>query len=443
MREIKKWSKEYDLVVAGGGLSGVAAAVAAARRGERVVMIERYGCLGGMAATALVNPFMTYCCRNKDLTTNWEQQVNAGIFKELIDRLQEMKELFDNKISFHEEALKLILDQLTVENHIDVLFHSFIMDVEKEEDQLTGVIIANKQGIFCVNGRCFVDATGDADVTALAGCPVVTGNEQGLTQPMTTCFRVMNVDTERYAPRWSTEHCTYGVDGDACRDYVNPIFDQLVQEGHMKNPSDGVSTHASVLPGVMHFNSTRVRGVVPMDVESMSKAEIEGRRQCYELYEFMKAYVPGFENSRYMNSGIQIGVRESRHIIGDYVLNETDIMNCIEFPDSIARGAYGIDIHSTREGDKNSGTKDIPSNRYYTIPYSVLLPQGVTNLIVAGRPLSSTHLAHGAHRIMPICTCVGEAAGLAAHLVLKSGTSFREVEIEYLHRLLDENGALY
>lgn len=443
MRQIVDWSKHYDIIVAGGGLAGAAAAIAAARNGCRVVIVERYGCLGGMAATALVNPFMVYCQRNRDLTTAWEAPVNAGIFAEILKRLTAMGELLENRITFNEEALKLILDQMISENHIEVLFHSFVMDVELEGRKLNAVVIAGKGGLFRIMGKYFVDATGDADVTVLAGCPTVTGNEEGLTQPMTTCFRVMNVDTEKYAPRWSTENCHYHADGDVCRDYVNPLFHQAVEEGTIHNPSDGVSTHPSILPGVMHFNSTRVRNVTPMDIEGMSKAEMEGRRQCYELYGFVKEHVPGFENSKYMNSGIQIGVRESRHIIGDYILTEDDIMNCVKFKDSIARGSYGIDIHSTRSGDKNGGTKDIPANDYYTLPYSILMPQGVDNLIVAGRPLSSTHLAHGAHRIMPICTSVGEAAGTAAYLAFTNESSFRGVKIGVLHKLLDKYGALY
>lgn len=436
--------RQYDVLVAGGGLSGVAAAVAAAREGKQVILIEQYGFLGGMAASALVNPFMAYCSKNGEGEKfNWELLANTGLFADMIEELRKMGALHSNKMTFHEEYLKIILDRMVRKYGVKVLFHSFVAEAICEEGAVSSVTVVNKSGITRYFAKVYVDATGDADLAALAGCPFELGNEEGLTQPLTLCFRVGNVDTKVYAPVWGWYDGSYPGDSDACRDLVNAKYTEQKRKGLLRNQAEGVSTYASCIPGVIHFNSTRICEVNPLDTEAVSLAEMEGREQMLELFRFMKENAPGFENSSLLTAGSQIGVRESRRIKGDVVINEQDILSCRKFEDSVARGTYCIDIHSLKEGSSVGGMTDIPYNDYYTIPYRALLPQGCKNLIVAGRPISSTQLAHGAHRVMPICTCIGESAGIAAACACTEDGNFRKVTAERIQAKLEQFGALY
>lgn len=437
-------NRKYDVIVAGGGLSGVAAAVAAAREGRSVLLLEKYGFLGGMATNALVNPFMAYCSKyGEGEKFDWDKIANDGIFGEIIRRLKEKGALHSNRMTFHEEYLKWILDELTMEYGVTVLYHVFIFDVEMEGKNIRKIKAAGKEGVLVFEAERYVDATGDADLVALAGCPFSLGNEEGLVQPVTLCFNVGGVDTSVYAPVWGWYDGSYPADSNKCRDAVNEKYRQWKKEGKISSPLNEVSTYASCLPGVIHFNSTRICGVNPMDTLELSQAEMEGRKQMMELFEFMKQNVEGFSDSYLINSGVQIGVRESRRIQGDFVLNEKDILSCTKFEDSIARGTYCIDIHAMKKEDKGGGMTDIPYGDYYTIPYRALFPKKCQNLIIAGRPISSTQLAHGAHRVMPICTSVGEAAGIAAALACKNNVTFEDVDINLLHKRMDCVHALY
>lgn len=434
----------WDVIVAGGGLAGVTAAVAAARQGADVLLLEQYGYLGGMATTASVNPFMAYCAKyGEGEKFDWAQIANAGIFLSIIEALKKLGGLHSNRITFHPEVLKLVLDRLVQQAGVQVLFHCFLAEDEVSDDRIQSVTVVSKGGVFRLKARVFVDATGDADLAAFSGCPYTVGDEEGLCQPMTLCFDMGNVDTSVYAPVWGWYDGSYPGDSASCEKTVNEAFRRKKEMGEIDIQSEGISTYASCIPGAIHFNTTHVCGVTPMDVCATSRAEITAREQMWQVVELMKQSAPGFEKACLLSSGVQIGARESRRIVGDVVLNEQDILTCRKFEDSIARGTYSIDIHSVRAGKEDGGMREIPYNDYYTIPYRALLPQGVKNLIVAGRPLSSTHLAHGAHRVMPICASVGEGAGTAAALALQAGCDFRNVQVAQIQALLRQYGALY
>ena len=434
--------KTYDLIVCGGGMAGAAAAAAAAREGLRVLLVEQYGFLGGMACSALVNPFMLYCTkRGEGENFNWDDTVNDGIFGEIIRRLQKLGGLHSNRMTFNEELLKLVLDRLMREQGVEVLFHSFIAGVERENDRVTAVRVVNKQGEQRLAARYFIDATGDADVARGAGCSFCMGeNKSGAHQPATLCFRIGNVDTDVYAPLWGWYDGSYQADSDQCRDLVNHCFERCRAEGRFRTQVPYVSTFAYITPGVIHFNSTRISDALPTDAAAFSRAEMDAREQMYELFCFMKENVPGFEHSNLMMSGAQVGVRESAHITGAYTITQQDISNCVKFPDAIARGSYGVDLHHA----KGNGTtqSDVAFGDYYTIPYRALIPDTVANLLVAGRPISATHEAHAAFRVLPICTCIGEAAGTAIALAAQAQKPCNAVDIEILRQLLQSHGAL-
>lgn len=415
---------KYQLIVAGGGLSGVAAAIAAARENIKVLIIEKNGFLGGMATAGLVNPFMAYSLWTGPWQYDWNKKVNQGIFAEILANLEKLNGLKDYVV-FNEEILKLVLDNMLKENGIDVLFHTSISKVERKHNKIDSIYVSNKAGITCYKSDYFVDATGDADLSAYAGCKYKLGRDQdSFCQPMTLCFRIAKVDKSKL------DH-----------NLINKKYIEAKEKGLINNPREDVLIFPTMIDDVLHFNSTRIVGKSAIDPQDLTEAEIEGRRQAYELFRFLKDNIPAFKNSELLMSASQIGIRESRRIEGEYTITEDDILSTKKFEDSIARGTYSIDIHNP----EGTGTKiqDIPYGNYYTIPYRALVPKGIYNLIVAGRPISATHEAHSAYRIMPICTCIGEGAGIAASIAIKEDIRFKEVDYKKIQVLLDKNKALY
>ena len=415
--------RQYDIIVAGGGFTGVAAGIAAAREGHRVLIVEQYGFLGGAACSSYVNPFMIHAI--PDGEGGWIQ-LNAGIFQEILNRLKELGGLDRDNRSFNDEILKLVLDRMVTEHGVQVLFHTYITGVNTQGDRIQSITVANKSGVTELSADYFIDCTGDADVAAGAGCPFHIGREgDNACQPMTMCFRVINVDTGRFWSNWAS---------------ANAKYQELQREGKIKNTREDLLLFHHIARGVVHFNSTRILNKSGVDAWDLSAAEMEVRGQVFGLYSMMKEYAEGFENSVLFSAAPQIGVRESRMIDGEYTLTAEDLLACKPFEDSIAVGAYGIDIHSP----DGSGTdrREI-GGRYYYIPYRSLIPKGVKNLLVAGRCISSTHEAQSAYRVLPIVCCIGEGAGTAAALACRDGADVRDVCVEELHRLLDQHGAKY
>jgi hypothetical protein len=422
-------NKAYDVIVSGGGLSGIAAAVSAAREGLNVLIIEQYGFLGGMATAGLVNPFMPYSLRKEDGDHDISKKVNLGIFKKILDDLDNIGGLHKNQLTFNEELLKLVLDRIIKKYAVHVLFHSIVSGVKRQESKITSVIVTNKSGISEYNADFFIDSTGDADLCKLAGCKYKVGrDEDGYCQPMTLCFRIGNIDNKGFNNKWDTAG-------------INKKYKELKEKGLIKNPREDVLIFLHMVDSVLHFNSTRIIKKSALNAEDLSAAEIEARQQVFELYCFLKENIQGFENCQLLMTAPQIGVRESRRITGEYILTQNDLLEAKKFDDSIARGTYPIDIHNP----SGSGTiiKAIPFGDYYTIPYKALIPKGLDNLIVAGRAISSTHEAHSAYRIMPICTCIGEGAGTATAIAFKNSIPYKEVNAEEIHSLLTKYGALY
>ena len=411
--------KRYDLLVTGGGFSGVAAAIAAAREGLSVLLAEAGGSLGGAAANCLVNPFMPYTT-----SVNGEKlELTRGIFTSITDRLK-AEGAFRNDV-FHEEYLKLILDRMTREAGVDVLFHALLTGVKREGGRILSLTFSGKSGPFEIAADRYVDATGDADLAYLAGCPFRLGRDaDSLCQPMTLCFRLANVDKEQYR---------------AHKSEINPLYNRFQAEGKIKNIRENVLIFDNLVPGVLHFNSTRIVKLNPTDPFDLSRAEMDAREQMFELFRFMKENIPGFENAEIAFSAPAIGVRESRMIDGLHILTAEDLKACTRFPDAIAAGNYDIDIHNP----EGSGTSHyyFPAGSYYTIPYRSLIPRGVDNLLVAGRCISATHEAQASVRIMPICASTGEAAGVGAAVSFRSGKPAAEADIAEIQRILKANGA--
>ena len=413
-------ANHWDLIVVGGGFTGTAAAVAAARQGSNVLLVEKSGFLGGAAGNNLINPFMpneTHMDESKS-----ELWLSQGIYREIRELLERMGGA--NGRCFHEEYLKLALDRLTREAGVNLLLHATFAGVNVADGRISSIRVATKSGILELAADNFIDATGDADLAVAAGCPYHLGRPDGLCQPMTLCFRLANVDLARFKES---------------RAMINPLYQQFQREGKIQNPRENVLIFSSMIDGVLHFNTTRVIKHNPTDPFDLTRAELQAREQMFEMYNFLKENIPGFEKSEILISAPEIGVRESRMIDGEYLLTQEDLVDCTLFPDAIAAGNYDIDIHNP----EGAGTSHyyFPQGKWYTIPYRSLIPKGVDNLLVAGRCISSTHEAQASYRIMPIVCCLGEAAGAAMAVAAKQGVIPKQVDVKEVQRILTESGA--
>jgi hypothetical protein len=411
--------KKYDLAVIGGGFAGVAAALAAARGGAKVLIVEKSNCLGGAAVNCLVNPFMPYSTEIDGKRVN----LSSGIFREIHDRLKERNAMMGE--SFLEEELKYILNEMVAVANIDLLFHAYLSGVKKCDEQIVSITVATKSGEMQIEANYFIDATGDAQLAYLAGCPTVLGRESDhLCQPMTLCFRLGNVDVEKFYES---------------RERLKIAHAQSLAAGELINPRENILVFKTPIHNVLHFNTTRVVRKNPTSPVEVTEAEVLARQQVYEIYEFMKKHADGLENSFLMMTAAEIGVRESRMIVGDYVLTEQDCRNCVKFDDGIAACNYDIDIHNP----EGTGTSHyyFPAGEYYTIPYRSLIPKSAENLLVAGRCISSDHGAQASYRIMPVVCCIGEAAGSAVGLAVKQNCTVREIDVKELQNELKRNGA--
>ncbi|ACL70067.1 FAD-dependent oxidoreductase [Halothermothrix orenii] len=412
---------EYDVIVCGGGPGGIAASIGAARMGKKVLLVERYGFLGGGATAMLVNPFMTYY--------SGERQIIRGIFQEIVERLKDMN-AFGNSLmketpwAFDPEAFKVVADRLCSENGVNIHFHAMLAGVETCGNEINSIKVVTKGGLKKLKAKIYVDSTGDADLAYLAGVRVEKGRpKDGLTQPMTLNFRMANVDLERMPSR-----------GEITEKYI-----EAKEKGIIDCPREDILFFFTTNPGVVHFNQTRVIKHDPTDSESLSKAEIEGRRQSWELSRWLIKNIPGFENAYLQQTATQIGIRESRRVIGDYVLTVNDLLKTRKFDDVVACGSYPIDIHNP-EGE---GTimKYLEEGEWYDIPYRCLVPQNLNNLLIGSRSISSTHEAHSSLRVMPIVFAIGQAAGIAAAVSLETGKNPHRIDYRILQEELIKQGA--
>ncbi len=410
-----------EVVVCGGGPAGLCAAVAAAQEGADTLLIERYGFLGGMATAGLINPFMPYYTGG--------EQIIEGLFQQIIDRLDAAGGWSHRqdewaRDAFDPEIMKLVAQEMAEEAGVRLRLHTMVVDVAANDGHVEKILLASKSGWEAAKAQVFIDATGDGDVAARAGAESEQGRaEDGLGQPMTLMFRIAGVDEARIPPR----------------EDINALYDVAKAAGEIDNPRENVLWFYTTRPGELHFNTTRVVKRDGTSAADLTEAELEARRQVGQMVRFLVEKVSGFEKAYLAATGTQSGVRESRRIIGEYVMTEEDVLGARKFPDGIARGCYDIDIHDPA----GTGTviKQLPEGESYDIPYRCLCPRGFDNLLVAGRPISATHEAHSSIRVMPIAAAVGEAAGVAAAMCVERGQAVTEIDVPALRQRLVERGA--
>lgn len=443
---------EYaDVVVLGGGPTGTVAAIAAARTGARVLLVERYGFMGGTSTAAMVGPWMTFHAADGN-------QVIRGIPQELVDRmvaigasLGHIRDPLDVAYSltpFDPTGLKFVFDDLVQESGVKLLLHSLVIGAEVVDGRVCRARLATRDGEMLVEAPVFIDATGDAFFAKLVGADLVMGRESdGKVQPMTLVFRMNGVDTDAIIAYMAAHpeefHETTSIDLLRETNYITTsgffsLWKEGVAQGELRDvPRDRLLFFGTPTPGEILFNTVRVVNRNPVDPWELTAAELEGRRQAREIAAFVQRRVPGFANARLVDVASQIGIRESRRIVGHYTLTEEDVYAAHPFEDGVANGAYPIDIHDPTGAGLRYDDRRVMG---YKIPYRCMIPQGFDNLLVAGRCLSANHEALGTARITASCMDMGQAVGAAAALTAKRGCATHALPINELKQAIAQLG---
>lgn len=419
---------EADVVVIGGGPGGIGAAVMAARNGAKVLLVERFGCLGGMATMGEVQPFMPNhvqgVCLDKPVYTEWIERMHQyRPPKEADTSTRPGEYLHGSYREISKDVAMLAAEDLCLEAGVELLFHHTLVDAVVEDGKIAAAVLHSKSGFSAVKGKTFVDATGDGDLAVLAGCEYEQGGPTGHCQPMTLCFKLANVDADRMPSRGE----------------ITELYRKAQEAGEIHCLREDVLMFDWFEPDVFHFNTTRIihrSGTSGLD---LSAAELEGRSQLREFLRFFRTRVPGFENCRIHSVAHHIGIRETRRIKGLAWITVEDYKNCSKFADSIARVHYFLDIHNP----DGTGTErlHLPDDDWYEIPFGCVVAKDVNNLLIGGRPISTDHGVHSSMRVMPPACTVGQAAGLGAAIASKEGISAHDVDGQAVHDKLIEQGA--
>lgn len=426
---------EYEVVVLGGGPSGIAAAAAAARSGRSTILVERYGFLGGSGTAACISDF----CGLHANVHGEHQQVVHGIADEIQERLQKMGGLKEPHLSLRSmikaqvydlSAYKIVLDELMLQSGVKLLFHAFGAGVHMGADnRIDALFVESKSGRAAIRGKVFIDCSGDADIAAWSGAPFEYGDGKGNSLYPSMKFRINNVDPER------------AKDG---RNLLPKLMEEAEARGRVF-PRKG----ALMRPQINHIewvaNATLVKNpdgtaVDGTNVLQMTDGEVEGRRQCWDVFEFIKAVTPGFENAYIVDIAAQLGIRQTRRIHGDYMLTEADILGCASFDDSIGVNGWPVEAH-TAEGVTIKFANVPHSRGYNQMPYRMILPKKIDNLLVAGRCASMTYDGQSSARVSGPCLVMGQAAGTAADIAIAAGVAPRAIDVGKLQRRLEADGA--
>ncbi len=441
-------------MVLGGGPAGLCAAIAAARGGADTLLVEQNNCCGGMATAGLVAPFMT--CYD----SGGDKKLIRGLFEELVDRLIAVGGALEpstipaglaytsyiykghiHVTPFRAEDLKLVADEMLAEAGVRILYHTALVDAESESGRIERVILHEKEGLCAAAAEVYIDCTGDADLAAFAGAPFILGNGAGKLQPATMFFRVGNVNTAMVdADIEKNRDNFYRVDGVNYRS-LHWWVSKARDAGDWTLDRVSIGLFRGVDEDEFSINTSRIMGIDGTRSDSLTDAELEGRLQVHEIFGFLKKYVPGFENAKLLQTGGTVGIRETRHIVGKKRLTVDSLLNCEKPQDSIMVAANSVDVHG-KFGPKSNEYITLPEGEYYGVPYGCLVPEGMTNLLVAGRSISADPEAAGAIRVMPPCMALGQAAGAAAAMAVKNGAPVADVNIEALRKALAEQNVV-
>lgn len=424
---MERFADAYDVIVAGGGPAGIAAAVASARQGARTALVERYGILGGMATSGQVDPILG--------------AVGPGtMYDEITAALGQHTAATRNgrEISFDPEQAKSYFLELAAGTGVDVFLQTPVVDVIHDGGKVSGLLVCAPNGPRTLTARVVVDATGDGYAACRAGARYAVGRAgDGRCQPASVEFTIDGVDEGSAITCWGGSDPVALADGtryaELCR--------RCCERGELPENVSIVRLHRTGYPGERSVNATQANGCDTLTPEGLLEAELTLRRQIDPIIAFLRKYVPGYGNCKRKSTGSSLGVRESRRILGDYVLADSDVENGVRQPDVAVHNAWFlIDIHNPAGGGQAEGRSQ-PA-RPYDIPYRCLLPQGVENMLTCGRCISGTHRAHASYRVMGICFATGQAAGIAAALSALSGAAPRQLPAAALQEALERQGAV-
>ena len=425
---------EYEVVVLGGGPAGIAAAIAAGRTGRATILIERYGFMGGAGTAAGLSTF----CGLHAAVYGTHEQVIHGIADDILARLEAMGGLnpphlsVQNRImaqAYDISAYKIAADELTAAANVRVLYHAFgVGAVMSAPDRIDAVLVETKSGRFAIRGKIFIDASGDGDLAAWAGVPYEVGDGAGNMLYPSTMFRINGVDPAKAGRAW---------------ELIPKLMDEAEKKGR-KFPRKKPIVRPQRNPIEWRANLTQIKNpdgtaVSGIDADQLSYGEIEGRRQCWDVFQFIKEVTPGFEKAYIVEIAPQLGIRETRRIEGEHVLTEHDILGCADFDDTIGVNGWPVEAHV--EGDVKFVFAPAESRGFNQIPYRIIVPKRIENLFVAGRCASMSHEGQSSARVSGPCFVMGQAAGAAADLALAARVTPRNVDVRALQQRLEADGA--
>jgi glycine/D-amino acid oxidase-like deaminating enzyme len=420
-------NQRFDVVVVGAGSAGSSAAISAARRGARTLLVDRLPFMGG-TSTAVLDTFYAFYTPGESM-----RRVVGGLGWEVTEKLKAGGVAFERPntygagtgITYDPEALKVAWEHLAEDAGVEILLHTWATGIQLRDGRIDRIRIWNKGGESVIEAGVVIDASGDADLCAMAGVPYEDAKSMPSLQSLSTIFRLANVDAERAAQLPKAE--------------LWAMMREAAKRGEYRLPRLEGSWHRTPYPGVVTIHMTRVPNVDATDPLQLTRAEIEGRRQVQEYHRFLRDRAPGFEHSVLVATSPAIGVRESRRVFGDYRLTREDVLQARRFPDEIALCGAPIEDHLASTDTRWSY---VPNSGVYGIRFGCLLPQGVEGMLVAGRCFSATHDAHASARSMATCMAMGQAAGTAAALAVRAGIMPRSLDVAELRTGLAQDGAL-
>lgn len=437
----------FDVVIVGGGPSGVAAAVAAGRQGQNVALIEQLGNLGGLGTSGLVNVFMPF--------GDGEHTLMQGIGLELVKAMHERGFLPETvptdvwegglrrAVPFNGEGMKLLMDEWVEAAGVEIRFFTSLVDAIAEDGIVKTIILSGKEGLYAMHAPIFIDATGDAVLSAMVGVPFEVGGEDGETQAPTLCSLVSQIDMDRYRAFIQETRRP-----DDWQPLLVPL-QQAIEDGVFTVPEMHLPGIFATGDGYGILNAGHLYDVDCLKTEDLTRAMIRGRKLAQEYMTFYRTYVGGCEEIAHMATAAILGVRETRRIVGEYVLSVDDFVARRSFEDEIGRHNYSIDIHRSSPSieDYEALVEEftqgyrLGEGESFGIPYRSLVPKGPDNLLVAGRCISTDRMVQGSIRVMPGCLITGQAAGAAAALCVQEGVAPRELDASLLRSLLKDQGA--
>jgi glycine/D-amino acid oxidase-like deaminating enzyme len=420
-----------DVIVVGGGPAGTAAAVAAARNGVSVLLVEKTGCLGGMLTGGMVGMIRTAGDRGGIVREFWERLACDG------NAVIEDGEYWTDpraRVWLDAFAARVELLNLVEESGAELLLETHLAGIESSEGRVSGIRIVNKDGMQALKCRMVVDASGDGDVAAWAGVPFDKGREEdGFLQAVSLNFRLAGVD-EGSLPAWSEFHA-------ACR---GALEDGTIA---VAGPARVVNLGCAIehMPrGIRHFQFDLAHGVDASEATSLSAGDVLCQRRVHAIWQFLRNRFPAFSESRVVEVASQLGVRESRRIHGLATLTEDTVLGAVKHPDGVSKCCWYMDLHDGQDKhplDEYRASRRPPVGDYYEVPYGCMVPQGMDGLLVAGRCISSTRPANGSVRLQPTCMNLGQAAGTAAALCCQRNIEPSDLDGVELRRILTEQGA--